>query len=108
MRALKKFMFLGIIISLFCFGGQALKVSAMKQQGIADFRFEFNKQENTACFAGIKNSDTKSIKIPEVITFENKQYYVTKIKEEAFQGNKFIQNITIPITITKISKIVNR
>ena len=57
-------------------------------------------ENNTAVITGITNPEQKILRIPETID----SYQVTSIAEGAFEGNTFIQYLSIPKGVTSISK----
>ena len=57
-------------------------------------------ENNTAVITGIKNPEQKVLRIPEKVD----SYQVTSIAQGAFEGNTFIQYLSIPKGVTTISQ----
>lgn len=61
--------------------------------------FEAHTATVTGCAESLTNLD-----IPEIITYLDEEYTVTAVAESAFQNNKTITEVTLPVTIANVGK----
>ncbi len=67
---------------------------------VKDYAYEIISA-NTVAFAGLAKKDSKSVKIPDKVTIEGKEFKVTEVKDQAFQKTD-IKSVTMPSGIQSI------
>ena len=73
------------------------------ETGTIRYEITENRKEYAVKVTGLKKK-TKSLKIPDTVTYRNRKYPVTEIADSAFKGQKKLKKVTIGKHIKKIGK----
>ena len=83
---------------------RTIQVAEPVEKIVDNFIYKCNEVTKNAILIGQVNNNVTNVIIPETFTADNATYTVKGIGKEAFWGNYYIEQLTLPSTLTKIEK----